>query len=175
MELTYSMTQSVPRGRVAWEQEIARHGQRVVVALVARRIPPHQARDLAQEAWTRLMEREASLTRVELPGLVIQQALFLARDEARAERRRDALPPDPIPLVEAGPEPRYLSAEALSKARGVIASLPARSRQIFEQCCEHPEVPHAEAAERLGVSVQHVRQTLYEVRKRLREQLEERT
>jgi RNA polymerase sigma factor (sigma-70 family) len=175
VELTQAMTPPLSRGRVAWQEEIARHGHRVVVALVARRIPPQQARDLAQEAWTRLIEREDALGRIELPGLVIQQALFLARDEARSERRQQALPFDPVAAIEAGPEPRYLSAEALSRARGVIASLPARTRQIFERCCEHPELSHAEVAQQLDVSVQHVRQTLYEVRKRVREMLEEKS
>jgi RNA polymerase sigma-70 factor (ECF subfamily) len=173
--MTPAMAQTVLKGRVAWDDEIARHGQRVIVALVARRIPPQQARDLAQEAWTRIIEREPTLGRIELPGLVIQQALFLARDEARAERRRVAVQNEPTHAFEAGPEPRFLSAEALARARGVIASLPARSRQIFEQCCEHPEKPHAEVAATLGISIQHVRQTLYEVRKRVREKLEERS
>jgi RNA polymerase sigma-70 factor (ECF subfamily) len=161
--------------RRAWDEAIARHGRRVVVALLARGIPLERARDLAQEAWTRIIEqrRRGALARIELPGLVIRQALFLARDAERAGGRRGGEATDVAALEDlahAGDsaERRLLTRELLERAHGALAQLPARTREIFTLCYEEPGLPHAAVAARLGVSVQHVRQTLYEVRARLR-------
>jgi len=164
--------------RQAWNEAIARHNQRLVVALLARRIRPDRARDLAQEAWTRLMEqqRRGVLLRIELPGLAIRQALFLAQDFLRAESLRQGADESRLlrtPSGEPSVEQRIMSRQMLHRARAMIGSLPPRNREIFELCYDDPHLSHASAAEHLGVSVQHVRQTLCEVRKRLRQLLKE--
>src|SRR4051812_35422239 len=74
--------------RAAWNELIARHDHRVVVSLVARGLRLPEARELAQQTWARLIAQQCAgrLARLELPGLAIRQAAFLALDAARAER-----------------------------------------------------------------------------------------
>src|SRR4051812_40692516 len=71
--------------RDAWGALIARHDHKVVVALLARGVALAQARELAHQAWIRLIaqQRAGRLDRLELPGLAIRQASFLALDAAR--------------------------------------------------------------------------------------------
>src|SRR5688500_15774579 len=71
--------------RAAWAGLSRRHHRRVLVALLARGIPADRARDITQETWARLVEHQGAgrLDRLELPGLAIRQATFLALDEAR--------------------------------------------------------------------------------------------
>jgi RNA polymerase sigma factor (sigma-70 family) len=164
--------------REAWNEAIARHNRRVVVALLARRVRLDRAKDLAQEAWTRLIEQcgRGMLKQVKLPGLAIRQALFLAQDLERAESLRGHAGETPLAQAESGEpsvERRIMSQEMLGRARAMIRSLPRRNREIFELCYDDPHLSHASAAERLGVSVQHVRQTLCLVRKHLRQMLKE--
>lgn len=166
--------------RQAWNEAIARHNQRVVVALLARRFHLDRAKDLAQEAWTRLIEqqRRGAFKRIELPGLAIRQALFLAQDFLRAESLRGGGGADESRLLrtpsgEPSIEQKIISQQMLGRARAMIGSLPPRNRKIFELCYDQPHLSHAAAAERLGVSVQHVRQTLYGVRKQLRQLLKD--
>jgi DNA-directed RNA polymerase specialized sigma24 family protein len=75
--------------REAWQALVAIHDRRVIVSLLARGVPLDRARDLAQETWARLWEqnREGKLSRLELPGLAVRQAAFLAADEARRRAR----------------------------------------------------------------------------------------
>lgn len=98
-----ALTQGAPAVDAAlWEGRIRAHGHRVLVSLLALGLPPERAREIAQATWLRLMEQEAAgaLAEVELPGLAIRQARFLALDAIRqdaAERRRlaGALEVDP--------------------------------------------------------------------------------
>jgi RNA polymerase sigma-70 factor (ECF subfamily) len=163
--------------RDAWQEAVARHNRRVVVALLARRVTLDRAQDLAQEAWAMVMEQRERgvLKRIELPGLVIRQALFLAQDASRVGKRdgRGAEVQADRASSEPTPEENAMSRQTLARARRFISSLPPGSRRMFQLCCDGPFLSHAEAAERLDVSVQHVRQTLYEVRKELRRVLEE--
>jgi hypothetical protein len=64
----------------AWNALIQRHNRRVIVSLLARGVPLELALNLAQEAWARLVQQQASgkLTRLDLPGLAVAQARFLA-------------------------------------------------------------------------------------------------
>ena len=161
-------------------EAVVAHDQQycVVVALLARRIPLERARELAQEAWTKLMERQqdGGLARIELPGLVIRQAFFLEQDRVRAERVRASASVTELaaaPELAASPEGRVMSRQLLARAREALARRPRHNRQIFELCYGDPTLSHAEAAQRLGVTIQHVRQTLYEVRRELRRLLED--
>lgn len=80
------------RGPIDWQSEIARHGRKVVVFLLARGVAMEQAKELAQEAWMRLIEkqRQGELESISLPGLVLRQAQYLAQDAQRkAQRRRE--------------------------------------------------------------------------------------
>ncbi|NUO50298.1 MAG: sigma-70 family RNA polymerase sigma factor [Polyangiaceae bacterium] len=164
--------------RAAWQALVAIHDRRVIVSLLARGIPLDRARDLAQETWARLWEQhqQGKLPRLELPGLAVRQAAFLAVDEARRRARaRTAELEDAADVVDgAAPTDESLaSKEQVARALTALEQLSPRARQIFTEVYESPHRPHAESAERLGLSVQRLRQTLCEVRARLRAAMED--
>lgn len=72
-------TEAAARGgdRGAWTELIARHNRRVMLSLLAHGVLPAQAKEMAQEAWLRLITQADAkkLLRLELPGLAIRQAL----------------------------------------------------------------------------------------------------
>jgi len=163
--------------RGAWTVLIKRHDHRVVLSLLARGIRIDQARELAHQTWIRLIAQQAAgrLERIELPGLAIRQAGFLALDAARrGSPAADASPPDSAGLVdpEASIEERLIRREELVRVQAELARCSPVARALFDLLYTHPEMPHAEAARRLGLSVQRVRQTLCEVRARLRAAIE---
>ncbi len=167
---------------LVWDTEVRRHNRKVVTVLLARGVRLPDAKDLAQEAWARLFEkwRSGQLERLELPGLVIRQALFLAADRRRADKRADLVTLQAAAPSLAGgngpcstsPESRLLAAEELVRARQAFASCSPRAREVFARAYSD-NVPHAQLAESLGISVQRLRQTLCEVRAKLRAAMEE--
>lgn len=168
--------------RAAWNTLISRHQQRVVVSLLARGLRVDRARELAQETWARLIQQQQKglLSELRLPHLAITQAAFLAADEARRVRR-EALqgPMEELPEAQhpvdptASAERRLLSEEQLTRAREALGQCSASAQKVFHLACDGQELPHAEVAARVGLSVQRVRQILCEVRKKLRGVLEE--
>lgn len=168
--------------RRAWDALISRHHRRVVVSLLAKGVRVDRAHELAQETWTRLIQQQQRglLTELRLPNLAITQASFLAADEARRSRREsisgnvEELPERQHPVdPSVSAERRLLSEEQLAKAHEALAGCSQSARNVFLLACDGQELPHAEVAARVGLSVQRVRQILCEVRKRLRTALEE--
>ncbi len=165
--------------RDGWELLIQRHNHRVVLSLLGRGIPIDRAKDLAQEAWTRLIQQQQDgrLARLDLPGLAITQATFLALDAARRDERGpvDDAPAaiDAIAHRGGGVEERLLERERLERALRALALCPPSAQRVFRLFYEDPSIPHAELAAQVGLSVQRVRQILCEVRKALRGALEE--
>ncbi len=155
-----------------WEGLIAKHDHVVVLSLLSRGLRIHEARELAHDAWARLFEQFAAgrLERMELPGLAIRQALFLAADFQRA-RRRPTIPweeapelPDPTVSADARLEHRQL----LRRTEVAAAGLSPRAQLVFSTVMQNPGTPQAELADRLGLSLQRLRQSLCEVRARLK-------
>ncbi|QRK13403.1 sigma-70 family RNA polymerase sigma factor [Archangium violaceum] len=168
--------------RTAWNTLISRYQHRVVVSLLARGVRADRAHELAQETWARLIQQQQKglLTELRLPSLALTQAAFLAADEARRARRESLAGPveelpeshHPVdPSVSA--ERRLLSEEQLARAQAALRECPASAQRVFQLACDGQELPHAEVAARVGLSVQRVRQILCEVRKKLRSALEE--
>lgn len=158
--------------RAAWDELIHRHQRRVVVALVAQGVPAAHAKDFAQEAWLKLIAQAdaGQLAVLTLPGLAIRQALFLARSAQRREGPRT----DAVDVGEvAGPsaEAVFLSRERLARAQAVLASLHENAQRVFECLYGEPPLTTQQTAERLGLSLQRVRQIVCEVRKALRQDL----
>jgi RNA polymerase sigma factor (sigma-70 family) len=160
----------------AWNALVARHNQRVVVALLGRGLGIERAKDIAQEAWLRLLEqqRAGKLRELKLPSLAITQATFLALDAARREGRTLALAEgfdaaDPRPL----PPQTLIGEERLARAQRVLARCSPSARKVFSLVYGGGGLSHADVAEQVGLSVQRVRQIVCEVRKELRREFEE--
>lgn len=156
--------------RGEWNALVAQHQRAVLRALLARGIRLDGAKDLAQAAWAKLWERQLAggLARLELPGLAIRQALFLAADERRAAKPLANAPADPA----WDPEGRLLSRAQLRQIQGELAHAPPKVREMFALAYGGGGLSHAEIARETGVSLQHVRQSLSELRQRLRAALE---
>lgn len=160
--------------RDAWDALVARHGRQVLLVLLARGVRVDRAKDIVQETWARLLAHQQAgrLDRLELPGLAIRQAIFFALEDARRDRRATgddelAILTDPAPSAET----RIHARAQLDRARVALERCPKQARRIFE--LTYADVPHAETARQVGLSVQRVRQTLCEVRARLRAAIEE--
>jgi RNA polymerase sigma factor (sigma-70 family) len=168
--------------RAAWDVLISRYHHRVVVSLLARGVRADRAQEIAQETWVRLIQQQQKglLPELRLPNLALTQAAFLAADEGRRDRRESVAgsveelseahhPVDPSVSAER----RLLSEEQLARAQTALKECSASAQRVFQLACDGQELPHAEVAARVGLSVQRVRQILCEVRKKLRNALEE--
>jgi DNA-directed RNA polymerase specialized sigma24 family protein len=159
----------------AWSELISRHQHKVLVAILARGVPLERAREIAQETWLRLMEQQRAgrLDSLVLPGLAIVQAGFLAAND----RRRGTLPAlfahQPESAAPASAEESVIGRERLARVQRALADCPAGARRVFELVYDHPELGYAEVASRVGLSVQRVKQVVFEVRQRLRGALAE--
>lgn len=159
----------------AWAVLIARHQQRVLVAILARGIPLDRARELAQETWLRLMEQQRAgrLGALTLPGLAIVQAGYLAANEHRRGGNAALVDLAGESACHQTAEQSVIGRQRLARVERALADCPAGARRVFELVYDHPELGYAEVATRVGLSVQRVKQIVFEVRKRLRSALGE--
>ena len=122
------------RPRDLWDDAIRRHDRRVYLSVLALGLAPERARELTQAAWTRLMEqhRRGALGEIELPGLAIRQARFLALNElerSRVERRVLAAVPDP---PEAPDTERLVGGrEEIERVLAALATCSPTARKVF--------------------------------------------
>lgn len=158
-------------GAFDWQAAITRYDRRVVVSLLAMGLGVDQAKDIAQETWLKLVEKErrGELREVKLPGLAIKQARYLALEARRGRRNHTTVEevpelPDRMPRIEETVAGR----RDLARAERALADCSPRAQEVFGLIYGPGAPSHAEAAEQLGISVQRLRQTLCEVRKRLR-------
>jgi RNA polymerase sigma-70 factor (ECF subfamily) len=165
------------RGDTAsWSALVQKHNHRVVVALLGRGAPMDRAKDIAQDAWLRLVEqqREGRLSHLQLPGLAITQATFLFLESVRRVRRSEPLDDasDQVMDPRANAEATLLTEERFARAEKVLARCSPSARNVFKLVYGGEGLDHAEVATRLGLSLQRVRQIICEVRKLLRESFE---
>lgn len=154
----------------AWATLIGRHHHRVLVALLGRGVPLDRAHELVQETWVRLMERQRAgrLDELRLPGLAIVQAGFLAMNDWRRQERQQPLPaPAQLPCAH-DLEEAVIDKQRLGRVSRALAACPPSARRVFEMVYDNPDLSYAEVAARVGLSVQRVKQIVFEVRKRLR-------
>ncbi len=159
-----------------WAAQIARHDHVVVLALLSKGLRIHEARELAHDAWARLFEqwKAGRLGRLELPGLAIRQALFLASDYRRQQRRPNVQWDDAPEVSDphAQPDARLESRQLLQQTALAAAGLSPRAQRVFTTVMQNPGTAQAELADRLGLSLQRLRQSLCEVRARLKAAIE---
>jgi RNA polymerase sigma-70 factor (ECF subfamily) len=165
----------------AWNALVQRHNRRVVVTLLARGLSIDQAKDIAQEAWIRLFEQQrlGRLGQLRLPGLAIAQAAFIALEASRRDavaRRHELL--DGLVMAAAVTDPqgdaelRLLTEERVERAVDALSHCSLSARRVFRLAYGGEGLSHSDVAERVGLSLQRVRQILCEVRARLRRALE---
>ena len=131
-----------------------------------------RARDLAQEAFARSLDREPDDPR----SWVFTVAANLARDEARTEIRRrrhltlvkveretEPAPPDALGMLE--------RKEAAERARAALEGLSERDREVL--LLWDAGLGYREIAERTGLSAGAIGTTLARARRRLVEAYEE--
>jgi DNA-directed RNA polymerase specialized sigma24 family protein len=155
-----------------WKQAVAEHDHQLIISLLAAGLRLDEARDVAQEAWLRVMESASAgrLAKVELPGLVIRQASFIVVDRHRARRLRV---PAPLQEVEALPAPETAEGhtharELLEVVNAELATATPRARGVFLSVLRSPDEAHQSLAAKEGLSLQRFRQVLCEVRAKLR-------
>ncbi|MCA9655321.1 MAG: sigma-70 family RNA polymerase sigma factor [Myxococcales bacterium] len=167
-------TRAEPVDEVPWDDMMRRHGRRVVVALVAQGVPLERAKELAQDAWLRVIDRHrrGHITDLQLPGLVIAQAGFLARDDMRRRDRRSRLD-EPHRQAAANDlsldlEDQLDARQRLRVVRSVLDRASPNAQRVFGLLYGERAMSPAEVATELGLSVQRVRQIVCELRKRMR-------
>ncbi len=160
---------------VPWDRLIDQHGRRVVVTLLARGIPLERAKELADDAWVRIIQqyRAGRLPELKIPGIVIMQALFLARDVQRQQMRRAAVDARlghdlGTGNVAEDVEQRVLAREQLRRIAKVVEAASPSARRVFELSYGERNRSAPEIAEELGITLQRVRQIVCELRKRIR-------
>ena len=158
-----------------WDEAIREHDRRVYLSVLALGLPPERAREIAQAAWARLIEQHArgALPELELPGLAIRQARFLALNElerTKVERRVLAAVPEPPPALDT--ESVVAGRQEVSRVLDALATCSPTARKVFGLVYA-PGGTAAEAAREMGLSLQRVRQILCETRHHIRRLLEE--
>jgi RNA polymerase sigma-70 factor (ECF subfamily) len=157
-----------------WDDAIRTHDRRVYLSVLALGLPPDRAREISQAAWTRLIEQHAkgALPEIELPGLAIRQARFLAFNEmkrTRTEARTLAAVPDPPHAPDA--ERVTSSRQEIYRVLAALATCSPQARKIFRLVYATPGGNAASAAKEVGLSLQRVRQILCETRAQIRRAL----
>jgi len=161
----------------SWDAAIRQHDRRVFLSVLALGFSPDRAREIAQAAWARLLEQRdrGALVQVDMPGLAIRQARFLALNELRRTKREARtlaavpdLPPVPDPERVAG------SRQEIERVLAALGTCSPTARQVFRLVYGTPDGNAASAAKELGLSLQRVRQILCETRVQLRRAIDER-
>lgn len=159
-----------------WKQAVANHDHQLIISLLAEGLRLDEARDVAQEAWLRVIESASAgrLERIELPGLVIRQASFIVADRQRARRLRVAAPVhevEALPAAETA-EGHTHARELLEVVNAELATATPRARGVFLAVLGSPDEAHRSLAQKEGLSLQRFRQVLCEVRAKLRRGVE---
>jgi RNA polymerase sigma-70 factor (ECF subfamily) len=164
--------------RDAWNVLIQRHQRTLRLRLLARGVRVDRVNDILQDTWARLIQqqREGRFDRLDLPGLAMTQAMFLAMEDARRSSKNVPIEEAPEVDVLSDPHPsieqRLSLRDDLDRAAVELGRCSPQARRVFAMVYDDPGTPHAVAAKQAGISVQRLRQTLCEVRARLRAAME---
>ena len=171
----------------AWDEIVRRCSHQVRLALLARGVALDAVEDLVQEAWMRLVQQQRAgrLRTLELPGLAVAQAGWLALEAQRTIARRAALaqlaPATALEIeavadtgAESDPAALALRHERALLVRRALAACTPREREVFAAAYGRGARAHADVARAAGLSVQRVRQLLCNARARVRLALAER-
>jgi RNA polymerase sigma factor (sigma-70 family) len=151
------------------------HNRALVSFLRTRVRSDQEAREVAQEAYVRLLQLEQPTAISFLRAYLYRTALNIAVDRARSASVRDTAHRDPVfddSSLEPDPQSGAEARQQLALIRAAVAELPAKPRLAF-LWHSFAEMSPAEIADRLGVGERMVRnyiaQALVHVRLRLDE------
>jgi RNA polymerase sigma factor (sigma-70 family) len=158
-----------------WDDAIRRHDRRVYLSVLALGLTPDRAREVVQATWMRLIEQHAAgaLVELELPGLAIRQARFIALNELQ-RRKVEMRVLAAVPETPQAPDvDRVVSSrEQIERVLDALATCSPTAKQIFRLVYATPGGNCASAAQAVGLSLQRVRQILCETRNHIRKTLE---
>lgn len=137
-------------------RELFARSQRDLLRLLTRRVGREHAPDLLQEAFLRVLHRNAVQDIADPPAYLRRTAVNLAMDFSRRRKiemkfmvcddgERDA------PCEDALPEQRVDADQRSRLLASAIDALPPKCRQVFVMRM-HEDVPQDEIARRLGIS-----------------------
>lgn len=163
--------------RLACAALVDRHLPRIHALAVRLLGNAADADEVAQDVFVRVWEHAARWRPqgARFTTWLHQVALNASRDRLR--RRRETLPLDALDPVaqDATPEQRLQQDTVAARVRAALAMLPERQREALV-LCHFQELPQAEAAAVLGVSVDALESLLARGRRGLRQHLlDERT
>src|SRR5690606_38517607 len=111
------------------------HNDSLVQLLRARLRSDQEARDVAQEAYVKLLQLDAAPGTISyLRTYLFRTALNIATDRLRSAAVHHAAHRDPVfdqHIDELTPEKRAVAKEQLERVQGALAGLPARERYAF--------------------------------------------
>jgi RNA polymerase sigma factor (sigma-70 family) len=142
------------------------HNVSLVQLLRARLRSDQEARDVAQDAYVRLLQLEQFGTINCLRSYLFRIALNIATDRLRSAVVRNTAHRDPIlehGAYELSPDRAVLAADELQRVVAALASLPFKPRRAFV-LYSFTELNVDEVAERLGVTDRMVRNYVSQAR-----------
>ena len=151
----------------------------VLVGYLCRRVQEEDAKDIAQEAFVRML-RYRAYPRDQLKALMYRVATNVLLDRARRDRSRGApmhvsldADHDAMASDEPAHEERVASQQALVLVRAAILQLPERCREVY-LLNRIEGMSYTEIARHCGISVKavekHIGRALRDLRERLAQQ-----
>lgn len=137
-------------------RELFARSQRDLLRLLARRVGREDAPDLLQEAFLRVLHRNATQEIADPPAYLRRTAVNLAQDFTRRRRLETKF----FVPVEAAPDAPSMEPTAeqvvdddrrSARLAAAIDALPPKCREVFVMRM-HQDVPQDEIARRLGIS-----------------------
>lgn len=158
-----------------WDAMVQRYDRAVWLKLLALRVPPDRAEDLKQMVWEKLIGKwqRGELQYLQMPGLALQQAEFIARQSWRKSKCRGTdnvleLSDKRVASLAGDGEQHVLNRAILQKAFSLVRAASPMARQVFQLTYRPPGKTANQVGQHLGISEQRVRQILCELRARLR-------
>jgi RNA polymerase sigma factor (sigma-70 family) len=165
-----SLAEPASRGSSELAKLFHEHNASLVSLLRVRLHSDQEARDVAQEAYVRLLQLDRVDTISYLRAYLFRTALNIATDRLRSGAMRAATFLDPVfdPHVdEISPERVLLAQEALRTVTAALDTLPPKARYAF-LLHRFSELDIDEVAMRLGVSERMVRKYIVQALLRIR-------
>ncbi len=165
------LVQARAGNRDAWNRLALHYSRRVVVALLADGLPLDVAQELAQQAWSFIWTKHhnGTLSDLQIPGLIIAQARFFAKDRHRHNvKQSQALWPDAE--SSAAPDRQVIHAQVLQRVQTELQKRSLVQQRIFLAAIVDVRA-HEDIARAESLSIQRVRQIIWEVRQSLRASL----